>query len=202
MNRHAEKMLQSIEEVTRSAVGESRWKARWPSPVRPLRYDRQISQSTMSIGDCRHFAKQIGSAASIFLFQASSLRYCLISSGLTSLKVKAVSAGSSTSRFPVRAAPPVPAPAPIRPPINAPLPPPAKPPINAPPPAPPPTSAPVRLPFPFLESSGVDARISYRWPFTSMWRNASPSSDAPLNRPAALALTTVPRACAPLGMTT
>src|SRR6202790_3066079 len=129
------------------------------------------------------------------------LRYGLISRGFTNLNLKAVSAGSSTSRFPVKAAPPVPAPAPIRPPINAPFPPPANPPISAPPPAPPPTSAPVRLPFPFFESSGVDARISYRWPLTSMVRNASPNSDAPLKRPAALALVTVPLACAPLGMT-
>jgi len=70
-------------------------------------------------------------AASAFL-SVASLDHGVISSGFTNLNLKAVSAGSSTSRFSVKAAPPVPAPAPIRPPINAPFPPPANPPINAP----------------------------------------------------------------------
>src|SRR5438876_33786 len=63
--------------------------------------------------------------------------YFLISSGCTSLKLTAVSAGKTISLFPVYAVPAVPAPAPATAPIAAPLPPPARPPIRAPSPAPP-----------------------------------------------------------------
>src|SRR5437764_2009521 len=77
--------------------------------------------------------------------------YILISTGCSSLKLTADSAGSTISLFPVKAAPAVPAPAPAAAPMAAPLPPPAKPPISAPKPAPPPIITVERLPLPLAK---------------------------------------------------
>src|SRR5690242_7434539 len=73
-----------------------------------------------------------------------------ISTGCSSLKLTALSAGRTMSLLPVKAAPAVPAPAPAAAPIAAPLPPPAKPPMSAPSPAPPPIATAERLPLPFI----------------------------------------------------
>src|SRR5207248_1194896 len=77
--------------------------------------------------------------------------YILISTGCSSLKLTADSAGRTISLLPVKAAPPAPAPAPTPAPIAAPLPPPAKPPISAPRPAPPPIITAERLPLPLAK---------------------------------------------------
>src|SRR5215468_5370074 len=90
----------------------------------------------------------------------SFVTYFLISSGELSLKVRAVSAGRTTSALPVKAAPAVPAPAPAAAPMAAPLPPPAIPPIRAPNPAPPPTATAVRLPLPLWLNDGAEVDTS------------------------------------------
>src|SRR5262249_15531445 len=123
------------------------------------------------------------------------------SSGCSSLKVNADSAGRTMSLLPVKAAPPVPAPAPASAPMAAPLPPPASPPINAPSPAPPPASTAVRLPLPVCVRLTADVSIACDLPFTVIEFNLTCKTAPPLKRPSGLASTTVPDASAPAGIT-
>src|ERR1700719_3466072 len=82
-----------------------------------------------------------------------------ISTGCSSLKLRADSAGRTISLFPVKAAPPAPAPPPASAPIPAPYPPPASPLINAPSAAPPPARTAVRLPLPVAVRDTEDVEM-------------------------------------------
>src|SRR5712692_1031768 len=118
------------------------------------------------------------------------------------VKLSRVSAGNSTSFFPVAAAPAVPAPAPATAPIAAPLPPPASPPISAPAPAPPPMNPASRLPLPPMVFPLELVAIVYVLPRTSTLFSRSQSLAGVESRPEACTLLTTSLACEPLGITT
>src|SRR5258706_15891002 len=84
--------------------------------------------------------------------------------GLSSRKLRSVSAGSFIGVGLVMASAPVPAPAPAAAPIAAPLPPPAMPPMMAPSAAPPPTVAAVRLPRDEPRFQNCSVPMSYERP--------------------------------------
>ncbi|PYX09758.1 MAG: hypothetical protein DMG88_04680 [Acidobacteria bacterium] len=125
----------------------------------------------------------------------------LISSGCSSLKLSADSAGSTMFLLPVKAEPAPPAPAPAIAPIAAPLPPPAKPPISAPTPAPPPVITAVRFPLPFSARVTDEVSIGWSLPLMLMEVSFSLSNAPPLKRPSGLASTTVPVALVSAGIT-
>src|ERR1700693_3986689 len=125
----------------------------------------------------------------------------LNSSGCSSLKLSAASAGRTTSLFPVNAAPQRPPPPPAGAPLSAPLPPPARPPINAPRPAPPPARTAVRLPLPVSVRVTEELEIDCSDPFTVIEVNRNCNTAPPLNRPRGFASSTVPAAAAPVGIT-
>ena len=128
--------------------------------------------------------------------------YFFTSTGFSSLKLRAYSAGITISLLPVNAVPAVPAPAPAKAPIAAPLPPPARPPMSAPKPAPPPISVAERLPLPFSLRAYDAVSTGTVWPLMLTDVSLSRSIAPPLKRPRGCASTTVPLALEPSGIAT
>src|SRR5579863_4580865 len=112
------------------------------------------------------------------------------------------STGKVTCRFPVNAAPTVPAAAPAPAPISAPAPPPAIAPIAAPPPDPPPIHSQLRFLWPRLTRVGRLVFTSYLTPFRSKESRRSAKAARPLNRPDSADVTTCPSNGVPRGTAT